>query len=99
VRDLAALVPCEVADQLAAAVATLERHGPAVAAAVDTLGRMTTLAWLATLGLSSPDELAGMRAGDPHLDHTDDEWAACEKALGIDRGWTLAYQLRDAIDE
>ena len=97
-RDLAAMVPCEVADQLRAAVAVLERHGPAVAAAVDTLGRMTTLAWLATLGLSSPDQLAGLDAGD-FPDVTDEEWTACEAALGIDRGWTLAYQLRDAIDE
>ena len=98
-RDLAAMVPCEVADQLRAAVAVLERQGPAVAAAVDTLGRMTTLAWLATLGLSSPDQLAGLDAGDPRLDHTDEEWEACEAALGIDRGWRLAYQLRDSIDE
>ena len=97
-RDLAALVPCEVADQLAAAVAVLEEHGPAVAQAVETLGRATTLAWLATLGLTHPAELADMRAGDVP-DHSDDEWAACEAALGIDRGWTLAYQLRDAIDE
>ncbi len=97
-RDLAAMVPCEVADQLAAAVAVLERHGPAVAAAVDTLGRMTTLAWLATLGLSSPDQLADMRAGDLP-DVSDEEWEAVEAALGIRRGWDLAYQLRDSIDE
>jgi len=97
-RDLAAMVPCEVADQLRAAVATLERLGPEVARAVDTLGKATTLAWLATLGLSSPDQLAGLGAGD-FPDHTDDEWAACEAALGIDRGWDLAYQLRDSIDD
>jgi hypothetical protein len=97
-RDLVAMVPCEVADQLRAAVAVLEAQGPAVAAAVDTLGRKTTLAWLATLGLSSPDQLAELREED-FPDHSDEEWAACEKALGIDRGWTLAYQLRDAIDE
>jgi len=99
VRDLAAMVPCEVADQLAAAVAVLERQGPAVAAAVATLGKATQAAWLATLGLSRPEDLAGLDPGDPRLDHTDDEWAACEAALGIDRGWTLAYQLRDAIDD
>ena len=97
-RDLAKLVPCDVADQLRAAVATLERLGPEVSNALDTLARCTTQAWLATLGLSSPDQLAGLRAGELP-DHSDDEWAACEAALGIDRGWTLAYQLRDAIDE
>jgi len=80
-------------------VATLERLGPEVARAVDTLGKATTLAWLATLGLSRPEDLAGLGPGDPRLDHTDEEWEACEKALGIDRGWTLAYQLRDSIDD
>ena len=97
-RDLTAMVPVDVADQLAAAVAVLERLGPEVRAALDTLQRTTTLAWLATLGLSRPEDLLDKRAGDlPY--HTDEEWEACEKALGIDRGWDLAYQLRDAVDE
>jgi len=97
-RDLAAMVPVDVADQLAAAVATLERLGPEVRAALDTLQRTTTLAWLATLGLHRPEDLLDKRAGDLP-GHSDAEWAACEAALGIDRGWDLADQLRDAIDE
>jgi hypothetical protein len=97
-RDLAAMVPCEVADQLRAAVAVLEQHGREVARAVATLGTATQAAWLATLGCSSADQLAAMGPGDLP-DVSDEEWAACEAALGIDRGWTLAYQLRDAIDE
>jgi hypothetical protein len=97
-RDLKALVPVDVADQLAAAVATLERLGPEVRAALDTLQRCTTLAWLATLGLRRPEDLLDKRAGDLP-GHSDAEWEACEQALGIDRGWELAYALRDAVDE
>ncbi len=96
---LAALVPVDVRDQLAAAVATLERYGPEVARAAETLPKMTTKAWLATLGLSEPSQLASLHAGDPRLDHTDQEWDDLERQLGIRKGWDLAYALRDAIDE
>ena len=95
---LAAMVPVDVRDQLRAAVAVLERQGPEVARAVATLGRCTTLAWLATLGLERPEDLAGMGAGDLP-DHSDEEWTELEAALRIDVGWRLAYQLRDSIDE
>ena len=98
-RDLAAMVPVDVRDQLAAAVAVLDRLGPEVARAVETLGKATHRAWLATMGLERDEEFLALDPGDPRLDHTDEEWEACEKALGIDRGWTLAYQLRDSIDD
>jgi hypothetical protein len=94
------MVPVDVRDQLAAAVAVLERHAFEVTQAVVTLQRSTTAAWLATLGLSpNMDDLPErFRAGDlPN--HTDEQWAELEAALGIDRGWALAFALRDAVDE
>lgn len=98
-RDLAKLVPCEVADQLTAAVATLERYGPEVARAVATLGKATHQAWLSTMGLSSDEEFLALDLHDPRLDHTDEEWDDLEDQLGIRKGWDLAYALRDAIDD
>jgi integrase len=98
VDGLAALVPVDVRDQLAVAVATLERLGPEVTRALATLQRCTTAAWLATLGLSRVEDLAGLHAGDvPH--HSDEEIDEFEAALGIDRGWRLAFALRDAVDD
>jgi integrase len=96
---LAAMVPVDVRDQLAAAVATLERYGPEVARAVATLGKATHQAWLATMGVSTDAEFLGLHPDDPRLDHTDVEWDDLEDQLGIRKGWDLAYALRDVIDD
>lgn len=98
-RDLAALVPVDVADQLAAAVAVLERHGPEVARAVEMLGKATHQAWLATMGVERDEDFLALDPRDPRLDHTDAEWDELEDQLGIRKGWDLAYALRDAVDE
>jgi hypothetical protein len=45
-RDLTDLVPADVRTELAAAVAALELHGPAVTKALQRLDRATTAAWL-----------------------------------------------------
>jgi len=96
---LAAMVPTHVRDQLAAAVQVLERHGPEVARAVETLGKATHRAWLATLGVERDEELADVDPRDPRFDHSDEEWAQLEEDLGIRKGWDLAYAFRDSVDE
>jgi hypothetical protein len=81
-RDLTDLVPAEVRTELAAAVAALELHGPAVTNALRRLDRTTTAAW---------------NAVNP-VDPTEDEWRLVERAVGIDRGWNGAYQLVSTLD-
>jgi hypothetical protein len=81
-RDLSDLVPAEVRTELAAAVAALELHGPAVTKALQRLDRATTAAW---------------NAVNP-VDPTEDEWRLVERAVGIDRGWNAAYQLVSTLD-
>jgi hypothetical protein len=76
-RDLTDLVPADVRVELAAAVAALELHGPAVTKALRRLDRATTAAW---------------NAVNP-VDPTEDEWRLVERAVGLDRGWNAAYQL------
>jgi hypothetical protein len=81
-RDLTDLVPADVRVELAAAVAALEMHGPAVTKALRRLDRATTAAW---------------NAVNP-VDPTDDEWRLVKHAVGIDRGWNAAYQLVSTLD-
>src|SRR4029453_1085206 len=81
-RDLSDLVPADVRTELAAAVAALELHGPAVTKALRRLDQATTAAWNA------------VNPGDP----TEDEWRLLERAVGIDRGWNAAYQLVSTLD-
>lgn len=81
-RDLTDLVPAEVRVELAAAVAALELHGPAVTKALRRLDQATTAAW---------------NAVNP-VDPTEDEWRLVERAVGIDRGWNAAYQLVSTLD-
>ena len=70
-RDLTGLVPADVRVELAAVVAALELHGPAVTNALQRLDRATTAAW---------------NAVNP-LDPTEDEWWLVERAVGIEHGW------------
>jgi hypothetical protein len=81
-RDLADLVPADVRTELAAVVAALELHGPAVIKALGRLNRATTAAW---------------NAVNP-VDPTEDEWRHVERAVGIDRGWNAAYQLVSTLE-
>jgi hypothetical protein len=81
-RDLTDLVPADVRVELAAAVAALELHGPAVTKALRRLDQATTAAW---------------NAVNP-VDPTQDEWQLVEHAVGIDRGWNAAYQLVSTLD-
>jgi hypothetical protein len=81
-RDLTDLVPADVRTELAAVVAALELHGPAVTNALRRLDRATTAAW---------------NAVNP-VDPTEDEWRLVERAVGIDRGWNAAYQLVSTLD-
>jgi hypothetical protein len=81
-RDLTDLVPADVRTELAAAVAALELHGPAVTNALRRLDRATTAAW---------------NAVNP-VDPTEDEWRLVERTFGIDRGWNAAYQLVSTLD-
>jgi hypothetical protein len=81
-RDLTDLVPADVRTELAAAVAALELHGPAVTNALRRLDRATTAAW---------------NAVNP-VDPSEDEWRLVERAVGIDRGWNAAYQLVSTLD-
>jgi hypothetical protein len=81
-RDLTDRVPADVRVELAAAVAALEMHGPAVTKALRRLDRATTAAW---------------NAVNP-VDPTEDEWRLVERAVGIDRGWNAAYQLVSTLD-
>jgi site-specific recombinase XerD len=91
---LAALVPVDVADQLAAATATLERLGPEIARAVETLQKATTAAWLHAMGCSRAEDLARL---DEAALPTDEQWEQAERALGIDRGWAAAHRLAGAM--
>jgi hypothetical protein len=81
-RDLTDLVPADVRTELAAAVAALELHGPAVTNALRRLDQATTAAW---------------NAVNP-VDPTEDEWRLVERTVGIDRGWNAAYQLVSTLD-
>jgi hypothetical protein len=81
-RDLSDLVPADVRVELAAVVAALELHGPAVTKALRRLDQATTAAWNA------------VNAVDP----TEDEWRLVERAVGIDRGWEAAYRLVSTLD-
>jgi hypothetical protein len=81
-RDLSDLVPADVRTELAAVVAALEMHGPAVTKALRRLDRATTAAW---------------NAVNP-VDPTEDEWRLVERAVGIERGWNAAYQLVSTLD-
>ena len=81
-RDLTDLVPAEVRTELAAAVAALELHGPAITTALRRLDQATTAAWHA------------VHPADP----TQDEWRLVERRVGIDRGWNAAYQLVATLD-
>jgi hypothetical protein len=81
-RDLSDLVPADVRVELAAVVAALELHGPAVTKALRRLDRATTAAWNAV----------------KPVDPTEDEWRLVERAVGIDRGWNAAYQLVSTLE-
>jgi hypothetical protein len=89
VRDLATRIPADLRAELAAAAAVLAAAGPAVVAALETLGRATTEAdWAAQVPASlDPAELAGV---------TDDEWADVEETTGIANGWRWADRIRNA---
>jgi hypothetical protein len=82
-RDLTDLVPADVRTELAAAVAALELHGPAVTKALRRLDQATTAAWNAV----------------NRVDPTEDEWWLVERAVGIERGWNAAYQLVSTLDQ
>jgi hypothetical protein len=81
-RDLTDLVPADVQTELAAAVAALELHGPAVTNALRRLDQATTAAW---------------NAVNP-VDPTQDEWRLVEHAVGIEHAWNAAYQLVSTLD-
>jgi hypothetical protein len=81
-RNLAYLVSIDVRAAVAAAVATLERHGPVVTEALQQLDHATTAAWNA------------VRATEP----TEDEWRLVQHATGISRGWEAAYRLVSTLD-
>ena len=81
-RDLTNLVPADIWTELAAVVAALELHGPAVTKALGRLDRATTAAWNA------------VHPANP----TEDEWRLVERAVGIDRGWNAAYRLVSTLD-
>ena len=91
-RDLATRVPADVRAELRVAVAILEEHGPKVAAALETLGRLTTEAWWASMVPASLDP-----AEDAET--TDEEWERLEYATGIRRGWELADVLARATPD
>ena len=82
-RDLADLLPADVRTELAAAVAALELHGPAVTKALRRVDQATTAAWNAANSVGP----------------TEDEWRLVERAIGIDRGWNAAYQLVSTLDQ
>jgi len=82
-RDLTDVVPADVRTELAAAVAALELHGPAVTNALRRLDQATTAAWNAV----------------NRVDPTEDEWRLVERAVGIERGWNAAYQLVSTLDQ
>jgi len=81
-RDLTDLVPADVRTELAAAIAALELHGPAVTKALRRLDQATTAAW---------------NAVHP-VDPTEDEWRLVERTVGINCGWNAAYQLVSTLE-
>jgi hypothetical protein len=81
-RDLTDLVPADVRTELAAVLAALELHGPAVTKALRRLDQATTVAW---------------NAVHP-VDPTQEEWRLVERAVGIDRAWNAAYQLVSTLE-
>jgi hypothetical protein len=81
-RDLTDLVPGDVRTELAAVLAALELHGPAVTKALRRLDQATTAAW---------------NAVNP-VDPTQEEWRLVERAVGIDRAWNAAYQLVSTLE-
>jgi hypothetical protein len=81
-RDLTDLVPADVQTELAAILAALELHGPAITKALRRLDQATTAAW---------------NAVNP-VDPTQEEWRLVERAVGIDRGWNAAYQLVSTLE-
>jgi hypothetical protein len=91
-------LPVDLADQLGAALAVLDRHGEQVAQAMLTVGKVTHLAWLLSLGLERAEQLGDV---DPDaLTYVSDEaWEAFELESGIRRGWELCDQLRDAYPD
>jgi hypothetical protein len=80
--DLTDLVPADVRTELAAAVAALELHGPAVTNALRRLDRATTAAW---------------NAVNP-VDPTEDEWRLVERRSGSTVVGMPAYQLVSTLD-
>ena len=92
-RDLTERVPAEVRDKLNAAATVLERYGPAVCGALHMLQTATTDAcYAAEMRVASldPAELA---------EPTDEEMAALEDVLGIDRGWAAAFHVADTVHD
>jgi hypothetical protein len=81
-RDLTDLVPADVQTELAAVVAALELHGPAVTNALRRLDQATTAAW---------------NAVNP-VDPTQDEWRLVEHTVGIEHAWNAAYQLVSTLE-
>ena len=81
-RKLTDLVPADVQTELAAMVAALEMHGPAVTKALRRLDRATTAAWKAV----------------NTVEPTEDEWRLVKRAVGIDRGWNAAYELVSTLE-
>jgi integrase len=93
--DLAWLLPIDQADQLAAALRTLEAHAPEVAAAMATVQQVTQRAWLRSLGLERVEQLRTFDAEHADL-ISDDDWDRFEAVSGIHRAWELADMVRDA---
>jgi hypothetical protein len=81
-RELTFLVPVQVLAEVQNAVTMLEQHGPLVTEALRQLDRATTAAWKAV----------------NLVEATDDEWRFVKHAIGIDRGWSAAYQLVSTLD-
>jgi hypothetical protein len=75
-------VPADVRTELAAAVAALELHGPAVTNALRRLDQATTAAWNAV----------------NRVDPTEDEWRLVERRSGSTVVGMPAYQLVSTLD-
>jgi integrase len=91
-------LPVDLADQLGAALAVLDRHGEQVAQAIQTFARVTEAAWLRSLGLEHAEQI---RDVDPAAINypTDEQWEGFEVASGIRRGWAMADRIRDAYPD
>lgn len=81
-RDVSYLVPADVLAEVNTAVTVLETYGPAVTEALRQLDRATTVAWKAV----------------NLVEVTDEEWQLVKRAIGIDRGWEVAYRLVSSLD-